>query len=119
MHLCTVCRRIVGPEDTTKINPACGKPYGGQLLKWSWASSAFKPVAGISAYGYRLAIMPETGMPWIVDGCGQLRGWSASKKNLLGPNPKTTTYFDISAAGGKGEFLIWAGSAVTSDTGKC
>ena len=57
---------------------------------------------GIIASGYRVAVMPETHMPWIVDGCGQLRGWTATKKGLFGPSPKTDTFFDIAATNGTG-----------------
>ncbi|KAI7840465.1 hypothetical protein COHA_005767 [Chlorella ohadii] len=87
---------IVGPVNESAVNPACGKPYGGPLLKWGWATSSFQPVAGIKAAGVRVTIMPETHMPWVVDGCGQLRGWSRSLKNLYGPAPHGQLY-DVAA----------------------
>lgn len=81
------------------INPACGRPYGGPLLKWDWGTSTFQLVAGIKAAGVRVTVMPETHMPWIVDGCGQLRGWSRTLKNLYGPPPQGQV-FDVTAANG-------------------
>ena len=72
-------------------------------MRWDWPSSTFKAVAGISGLGYRVAVMPNTHQPWIVDGCGQLRGWTATNKNLYGPTPTTNTYFDIAAINGTGE----------------
>ncbi|PRW57766.1 inositol monophosphatase [Chlorella sorokiniana] len=90
---------IVGPVNATAVNPACGQPYGGPLLKWDWASSAFKPVPGMSAAGMRVTIMPGIHKPWIVDGCGQLCGWSAQGKNLFGPAPQGRRY-DVAAANG-------------------
>lgn len=66
---------------------------------------------GISVSGYRVTVMPETHMPWIVDGCGQLRGWTATMKALFGPAPQTNTFFDIAAINGTG------GSGVKDATG--
>ena len=86
----------MGPVNESAVNPACGKPYGGPLLKWGWATSSFQPVAGIKAAGVRVTIMPETHMPWVVDGCGQLRGWSRSLKNLYAPAPQGQLY-DVAA----------------------
>ncbi len=83
-------------------NPACGRAYGGPLLKWNWRTISFQPVAGIKAAGVRVTVMPETHRPWIVDGCGQLRGWSSSIKNLFGPAPQGKP-FDIAAVNGTGE----------------
>ena len=96
--------RIVGPVNESSINPLCGRPYGGPLLKWDWASSSFQPVPGIKAAGFRVTIMPETHMPWVVDGCGQLRGFTASLKSVYGPAPPSTlaTYYDIAAVNGTG-----------------
>lgn len=100
---CAACR-VVGPVNESAINPLCGRPYGGPLLKWDWASSSFLPVPDITAAGFRLTVMPETHMPWVVDGCGQLRGWSASLKSVYGPAPASTlrTYYDIAAVNGTG-----------------
>jgi len=97
-------RRIVGPVNTSATSPACGKPYGGPLLKWDWGTSSFQPVPGIKADGVRVTIMPETHMPWIVDGCGQLRGWSRTLKNLYGPAPQGKEY-DIAAVNGTGKIV--------------
>ncbi|PRW20897.1 PAS domain-containing sensor histidine kinase [Chlorella sorokiniana] len=91
---------VVGPENKSVTSAACGKPSGGPLLKWDSAASKFAAVPGISAAGYRVAVMPETHMPWIVNGCGQLRGWTASKKSLFGPSPQTNTFYDIAAVNG-------------------
>ena len=71
------------------------------MLRWDWASSSFKAVPGIAGLGYHITIMPDTHMPWIVDGCGQLRGWTASKNNLFGP-AGSSGYYDIAAANGTG-----------------
>ena len=71
------------------------------MLRWDWASSSFKAVPGIAGLGYHITIMPDTHMPWIVDGCGQLRGWTASKNNLFGP-AGNSGYYDIAAANGTG-----------------
>ena len=94
--------RAVGPANYSATSSACGQPFGGPLLKWDYAASRFSSVAGINAAGYRVAVMPETHMPWIVDGCGQLRGWTANKKALFGPTPQTKTFFDIAAVNGSG-----------------
>lgn len=112
-------RRILGPANETVLNPICDRPLGGPLLKWDWATSSFRHVPGISGAGYRIAIMPETHMPWIVDGCGQLSGWTPSLKRLYAPVPKLLDkefyyqraekppfgYFDIAAVNNTGELL--------------
>ncbi|PRW58021.1 periplasmic substrate binding [Chlorella sorokiniana] len=90
---------VVGPEDAASVNPACGKPYGGPLLKWDWASSSFKPTASAKGAGYRVTIMPGVKKPWIVDGCGQLSGWGQGWKRLYGPAPQGQL-FDIAAVNG-------------------
>ncbi|KAI7840331.1 hypothetical protein COHA_006113 [Chlorella ohadii] len=87
---------VVGPVNDSVVNPACGQPYGGPLLKWNWGTTSFKPAAGINAAGVRVTVMPETHRPWIVDGCGQLRGWSSSMKSLYGPTPQGRAY-DVAA----------------------
>jgi len=95
-------RRIVGPVNESALSPSCGKPYGGPLLKWTWGTSSFKPVAGVKAAGVRVTVMPETHKPWIVDECGQLRGWSPRLKNIYGPVPHGKTY-DVAAWNGTGQ----------------
>ena len=94
-------------------NPACGRPYGGPLLKWDWVTTSFQPVAGISAAGMCVTVMPETHKPWVVDGCGQLRGWSAQGKRLFGPTPQGEL-FDITAVNNTGEtFRSWPAAQIT------
>ena len=95
-------RRSLGPVNESAINPACNKPYGGLLLKWNWGSSSFRPVPGVTGAGYRITIMPETHMPWIVDSCGQLSGWTPSLKRMYGPAPQGRMY-DITAVNNTGD----------------
>lgn len=100
--------RILGPVQSTGGNCAAGKPRGGALLKWDGASS-FVEDAVRKTFGYRLSVMPGTGVPWTVNGCGQLNGFSTlSGKPKLGQTAAgTTSFFDIVTVDGSlGEVVL-------------
>lgn len=70
-------------------------------MKWDGASS-FVLDSVKQAYGYRLTVMPGIGVPWVVNGCGNLTGFSTiSGKPKLGQTAAgTSSFFDIVAVDG-------------------
>eukprot|EP00887_Chlorella_sp_A99_P006631 scaffold3.g6631.t1 len=96
-------RGTVWALDGRPSNATCstGAMCGWTLAKLNLAKKRFDPVVapGVNACGKRLTVMPDTGKPWILTGCSDVIGWSATGSFLSSPASlaQQNTFRDLTA----------------------